>query len=426
MRRRWHRRAAASLAASLLLALTVALPARPDEPLRIADVVRFLRAGISERTILLEIRERGVGEPVDDRGEAALKDAGASAAVVKAMRAAVPEIQVEPEPMPRAAVPPPPPVPRAASGPVFGVSTRTVRLPVAVTDRKGHPLTDLNQSDFRVSEEGREQQITFFSGERKPLRIALALDISGSMEKKMREVSDALGYFLDLLEPEDQILVMTFGGSVDVVQDFTSDRERLGSVFAALQPRGSTALYDAVVEGARRVAGSPAESKAIVLVTDGMDTASAASFEQAREAARRAEVPVYSIGIGHDSGLGGLLRVLGGLGSIQVGRRGGRGGYPGQGWPSGERDLDARPLLDLAEETGGRAEILKGLDSRRTGKDNRLRDAAESMALSLRYRYLLAYEPPETAGRGGWRSIKVEVGRPSVIVRARKGYYAAS
>jgi Ca-activated chloride channel family protein len=305
------------------------------------------------------------------------------------------------------------------------VSTRTVRLPVTVTDKKGHPLTDLNQSDFRVSEEGREQQITFFSGERKPLRIALALDISGSMDKKIGEVSDALGYFLDLLEPDDQILVMTFGGSVDVVQDFTSDRERLGRVFAALQPRGSTALFDAVVEGARRVTGNPAESKAIVLVTDGMDTASAASFEQAREAARRAEVPVYSIGIGHDTGLGSLLRVLGGLGGIQVGRRGGRGGYPGQGWPSGERDLDARPLLDLADETGGRAEILKGLDSR-NGKVNRLREAAESMALSLRYRYLLAYEPPETADRGGWRSIKVEVGRPSVIVRARKGYYSAS
>jgi VWFA-related protein len=421
------RRRALCAIGTLAVALAVVLPARPDEPLRVADVVRFLRAGIGERTILLEIRERGLAEAVDEAGEAALRDAGATPAVLAAMRKAAPAVHVEapapaaaPPTAPPAAVPSAPlPAARAARGPVFGVSTRTVRLPVAVTDKKGHPLTDLSQSDFRVTEEGREQQITFFSGERKPLRLALALDVSGSMEKKMSDVADALTYFLDLLEPQDQILVMTFSGAPDVVQDFTSDREQLGRVFAALQPRGSTALFDAVVEGTRRVAGEPAESKAVVVVTDGMDTASQASFEEAREAARRAEVPVYSIGIGHEGGLGSLLRVLGG---IYTGRH--RGRYPGQGWPSGERDLDARPLIDLADETGGRAEILKGLDQRQTGKTNRLREAAESIALSLRYRYLLAYEPAETGDRGGWRNIKVDVGRPSVIVRARKGYYA--
>jgi VWFA-related protein len=333
------------------------------------------------------------------------------------MRASAPAVRVEA--LPPAAAPPAPTL--RGRGPVFGVSTRTVRLPVAVTDKKGHPLTDLNQADFRVTEEGREQQITFFSGERKPLRLALALDVSGSMEKKMGDVSDALTYFLDLLEPQDQILVMTFSGAPDVVQDFTSDRGQLGRVFAALQPRGSTALYDAVVEGAQRVAGEPAESKAVVVVTDGMDTASRASFQDAREAARRAEVPVYSIGIGHQGGLGALLSLIG---SIQIHPY--RSRYPGQGWPTGERDLDARPLLDLADETGGRAEILKGLDQRKAGKTNRLREAAESIALSLRYRYLLAYEPAEASDRGGWRKIKVEVGRPSAVVRARKGYYAAS
>jgi VWFA-related protein len=409
-------------AGALLLALVSVLSARTDEPLRIADLLRFLHAGISERIIVLEIRERGMAEAVDEAGEAALREAGATAAVLDATRAAAPAVQVEAPAPPAAPVrAAPAPVSRAARGPVFGVSTRTVRLPVAVTDKKGHPLTDLSQADFHVTEEGREQQITFFSGERKPLRLALALDVSGSMEKKMRDVADALTYFLDLLEPEDQVLVMTFSGTPDVVQDFTSDRERLGRVFAALRPSGSTALFDAVIEGARRVSGEPAESKAVVVVTDGMDTASMASYQEAREAARRAEVPVYSIGIGHEGGLGSLLRVLGG---IQVGPH--RGRYPGQGWPSGERDLDAQPLIDLADETGGRAEILKGLDQRQTGKTNRLREAAESIALSLRYRYLLAYEPPETSDRGGWRKIKVEVGRPSAVVRARKGYYAAS
>ena len=97
----------------------------------------------------------------------------------------------------------------------------------------------LRGEDFQVSEEGKRQKVTLFSGERRPLRIALALDVSGSMDNKIRQVEEALRHFIDLLEPADEILVLTFNDHVHVVQDFTSDRELLGRVLDKLEPRGS-------------------------------------------------------------------------------------------------------------------------------------------------------------------------------------------
>jgi VWFA-related protein len=271
------------------------------------------------------------------------------------------------------------------------------------------------------------------------------------MRDKMDEVADALRHFINLLEPADEILVITFSGTIHVDQDFTSDRELLQRVFSRLHPDQGTALYDAAMEAVRRVAPGPAESKAVVLVTDGVDTASSAAFDEVREIARRSEVPVFSIGIGGEAtALRQILQRGGGIGRRPpIGRGwpgggggrwpgggggGGRGWPPtggGRGWPGPtgggpsnvpfggpEPDFDARPLLDLADDTGGRAEILKGDPS----ADGSLKHAVESIAVTLRHRYLVGYEPEP--GKSGWRKIRVEVDRPSTKVQARKGYYA--
>jgi VWFA-related protein len=442
-------------AAGVLLLAAAAAGAAVDAPLTAADVVRFLGAGISERTLLAEVEARGFAEPLDPEREAALRAAGATETLVVALRRAAPE----------AASPPPAPLPppdRTEGGAVarvpgaltFSASARSVRVPVTVVDTRGEPVLGLRGEDFQLSENGRRQAVTFFSGERRPLRIALALDVSSSMHDKMDEVADALRHFINLLEPADQIMVITFSGTLHVDQDFTSDRRLLERVFSRLRADQATALYDAAVEAIRRVAPGPAESKAVVLVTDGVDTASSATFTELRELARRSEVPVFSIGIGSEAG--GLKRILG---NGATGRRrpprggprwppvGGRwpgGGTGGRGWPGGgggggrgwpgvpgngmppggfghpEPEFDARPLLDLAEETGGRAEILKGLHGSQT--DGQLKSAVESIAVTLRHRYLVGYEPE--SGKRGWREIKVEVDRPSTKVQARKGYYA--
>ncbi|HET6898560.1 MAG TPA: VWA domain-containing protein [Vicinamibacteria bacterium] len=449
-----------ALASALVLAMmaVAATAVRGEDPLATADLVRFLRAGISERIILAELRDRGFGEPLDSAREMQLRDVGASETLIVAVRrvapASPPASPAAPGSKGTGGASTPPDVsgfPTATSrvhGPTFSASTRTVRVPVSVLDKTGHPVMGLRGEDFQVQEDGKKQEVTYFSGERKPLRLALALDVSASMQNKIREVEAALRHFIDLLEPEDEILVLLFNDHVDVVQDFTSDRGRLGHVLNMLEPAGATALFDAAKEAIERVAPGPAESKAVVLVTDGMDTVSATSWGELRELARRSEVPVFSIGLGSDftfrsifSGPAGPIgggRIPGSgpgrgpRGWPGGGGGGGRGGWPGGGgggWPrgpvpgssSGAADFDASALLDLAEETGARAEVLKGLDRDR-GNVDRLKDAVESIAMTLRHRYLVGYDP--ATGKRGWRKIKVDVDRPQVTARARKGYYS--
>jgi VWFA-related protein len=432
------KRAVWSRAAAVLAVVALAAGAGGDDPLAAADVVRFLSAGISERTILAELRERGFAEPVDDAVETTLREAGASETLIVAIRRAAPaQASAAAAPVvvtPQGAGTLPVPPPRDGRVPTFGASAKSVRVPVSVLDKQGRPVLGLHGADFRIAEDGHRQEVTFFSGERRPLRIALALDVSTSMSDKMREVASALQHFIDLLEPADEILVLTFSADLHLEQDFTSDRELLERVFARLQPASGTALYDAAIEAIRRVAPGPAESKAVVLVTDGMDTASDASFEELREFARRSEVPVFSLGIGGD---GTFRRMFDPVGGSRIPGRGPRlpGGWPGGrgGWPGGggrgprtvaEPEFDARPLLDLAEDTGGRATILKGLERERGSRIGRLQEAVEAIAITLRHRYLVGYEPP--ASKPGWRKIKVEVDRSAVVVQARKGYYSES
>jgi len=447
------RRAFASVLLMAVMAV-VATAVRGDDPLATADLVRFLRAGISERIILAELRDRGFGEPLDSARETQLREVGASETLIVAVRraapASAPASPAVPGPKGTTGASAPPDVgsfPTATSrvhGPTFSTSTRTVRVPISVFDKAGHPVMGLRGEDFQIQEDGKKQEVTYFSGERRPLRIALALDVSASMQNKIREVEAALRHFIDLLEPEDEILVLTFNDNVDVVQDFTSDRNRLGHVLNMLEPAGATALFDAAKEAIERLAPGAAESKAVVLVTDGMDTVSATSWGELRELAKRSEVPIFSIALGSDftfrsiySGGGPIGRIPGGgPGRVPRGWPGGGGGGPGGwpggggGWPrgpvpsssgSGASDFDASALLDLAEETGARVEVLKGLDHDR-GNVDRLQGAVEAIAMTLRHRYLVGYDP--TTGKRGWRKIKVDVDRPQVTARARKGYYS--
>ena len=443
-----------ALAGGGALLLSLAQVSRGAAPLKVADIVRFLQAGISESTILTEVSARGIAEPLDAARESSLREAGASETLVVAVRRAAPAEKPAPPAIPQ--IGPAPPVNPAAVSPqtpTFTARTRTVRIPVSVADAKGEPVLGLGQQDFHVTEDGKKQAVTFFSGERRPLRLALALDMSGSMDDKSLQVEEALKHFIDLLEPADEILVLTFSDDVRIAQDFTSDRERLGRILDSLQPGGGTALYDAAYEAIRRVASGPAESKAVVLVTDGVDTTSFKTFDRLLDLARRSEVPVFSIGLDrgplagasqgggwHRGGGGGMHHPPGG-----GGYPGGGGGYPGGGYgggggggygggrarggPHGPHEaFDGKPLIELADETGGRALILKGLEHYTPDSDTpggeRLKTAVESIAITLRHRYLLGYEPAE--GKVGFRALRVEVDKAGTTAVARKSYYAGS
>jgi VWFA-related protein len=426
-------RAIRMLALLLLVLCAGAIAAEP--PLKTVDVLRFLKAGVSEHTAISELQSRGFGEALTMERESVLREAGATETLIVAIRRVSPEL--------------PPATPRVvnsdgetvavtsgAAGATFSASAREVRVPVAVLDKNGEPVMGLLATDFKISEEGRPQPVTLFSGERRALRLALALDVSGSMRSKVSEVEGALRHFIDLLEPKDEILVLTFNEHIQVLQDFTSDRDRLAQVLDTLEPDGGTALYDAAAESIRRVSHGPAESKAVVLVTDGVDTASRVSFAELLEQARRSEVPVFSIGLDvesdhhappggmhHGGHPGGGHHGGGGFG----GGGGGGGGFGGPGMMHmhSREGFDAGPLKSLADETGGMAPIVKDLGHYSPDSDERkgdqLKAAVETIAMLLRHRYLLGYDAPP--GKG-WRKIHVEVDRAGASERARKGYYA--
>lgn len=421
---------------ALLLVMATAVGALSDPPLTTADVIRFLRAGISERTVMTELESRGFWTALDPASAAFLRDAGASESLLAAIRRAAPGAS------PTLTLGP------TGPGPTFAATARTVRVPVSVLDKSGEPVLGLMGAHFKVLENGKRQPVTLFSSGRQPMRIALALDVSGSMENKIDQVEEALKHFIDILEPKDEIMVLTFDRRVHILQDFTSDRELLGNVLTMLQPNGGTALYDAAYEAIRRVAKGPAESKAVVIVSDGVNTTSGTTFDNLLTLAQKSEVPVFSIALdsgapsrsfSHPGPWGGGGRPPGGGGGGGGGRPGGGGGgFPGGG-PGGRggggrppggpggKGFDAKPLQELADETGGRAEIIKGLEHFTPGEElpggDRLKKAVESIALALRYRYLVGYEPPE--GKPGWRTVKVEVDRPEgAMARARKGYFA--
>jgi len=440
---------------AVLLLLAVVAGALGDPPLTTGAIIRYLRAGISERTVMTELQERGFWAPLDPASEIFLRDAGASETLMAAIRRAAlrpPAAAASPLPSPASsrpaeATPPIATLGRSGQEPSFAATARTVRVPVSVLDKSGEPVMGLLGANFKVSENGRRQPVTLFSAERQPMRIALALDVSGSMENKIDQVEEALNHFIEILEPKDEIMVLTFSRRVHILQDFTSDRELLANVLTQLQPSGGTALYDAAYEAIRRVAKAPAESKAVVLVSDGVNTESATTFDDLLALARRSEVPVFSIGLDSGSPVRNVLRPRppgggggfgrpggGGRGGGRPGGGGGGGGYPGGGFGGGRppgmpgrKGFDGKALQELADETGGRAEIITGLEHYTPGEElpggGRLKKAVESIALTLRFRYLVGYEPPE--GKPGWRTIKVEADRPEgATTRSRKGYFA--
>lgn len=260
----------------------------------------------------------------------------------------------------------------------YFVEVRRVRLSLAVTDAKGTPVQGLDASDFEVYEDGKRQSILDFDVETRPLRIALVVDTSGSMRGRLTQVQLAAADFLDVLRPEDRAMVIDFDDQVMLLQPLTDVRSDLRDALMSTFARGGTAMYDAVHATLRRLAPER-ERKAIVMLSDGGDTASVFSRDKAVEAARTSDVLIYTIGVG-----GGT---------------------------------DRSALKALSVETGGRAYFVSKADE--------LGPVYEQIAAELRNQYIVTYSSSNPDYNGKWRRIEVRhTGSGNLKVRTRKGYYA--
>ena len=282
-------------------------------------------------------------------------------------------------------------------GDTIRIDSELVALTATVTDSRGRSVSNLKQSDFAVYEDGAKQELAYFNtGDRVPVSLGILFDTSGSMIDKIEGVSDAVEHFVKSVAPGDEIFLIRFSDEAEIVQDFTDDRSRVLRTVEDLKPQGKTALYDAIALGLQRVAQGRHQKRALLLVTDGNDTTSSVKLETALLLARRSEVIIYAMGIGHGE--------RGSFGHDQV-----------------KDEVDMKVLNAFAEATGGAAFFLE--NAHEGGRD-RIDEAAAEVAAELKQQYTLGYRPTNRRKDGAFRHIKIELSDKSLRVRTKRGYYA--
>jgi len=281
---------------------------------------------------------------------------------------------------------------------------------VTVMNPQGGYIPGLQRDDFTLYEDGVPQEITYFNtGESEPVSMGLIVDTSGSMKNKIERARQALRRFIESIRPRDEVFISEFNQQPSLLQDFTDSRTLLMQAINLLRPVGGTSLYDAILDGLRRVKTGRNQKKAIVLVTDGIDTGSFSSLGQVINAAKRSGVLLYTIGIGNPQGGGGLSGP-----SIMIGP------FAVVGGGMSDDRVDSHTLRQISGETGGEHFLLNPADVMGSGAV--LDAAVQAISRELRQQYTLGYRsslPPDR-----YRSVRVETRRDDVVVRTQKGQAA--
>lgn len=309
----------------------------------------------------------------------------------------------------------------AQDDPVVRTDTSLVQLNVGVVDRQGRAITSLSQADFAIYEDEVKRPIVAFEPTQSPFSLVMLLDMSGSTVNFRQQIQQAAIRFLDALAPEDRVAVIVFNGKgVRELAGFTTDRQKTAYAITLASGSGDTLLYDGLRESLRKLAGEGKRRKAIVALTDGLDTEVRKSDRAAVAKATEVEI---STAIKPETTLA-LNSVL------SDADRQGVTIFP-LALPSG--DARRLPLPDpriiaqysaartrlqmLADRTGGQVSDIRRLDQ--------MARVYAELAAHLRTLYSIAYQPPNPDKRDGrWRAIRVEVTRDELIAKTKTGYYA--
>jgi len=283
------------------------------------------------------------------------------------------------------------------------VNIRRVRLPITVTDKKGQFVSGLSAGDFSITEDKVPQQIDSFTSEENnnlPLYVGVLMDTSPSTAGKLKfEQESAMNFIQTVVRPrKDRVLFATFDDQITLRQDFTDRLELLDrAVFAIKKTGEKTALYDAVWQFCDEKMRSAQGRRALVIITDGLDTYSRADLNDAIDIAQRTETTLFAI-----STKAGLSSAVPGVESGTV------------------KDKADKDLERLCDETGGAALF--------TGDMLALERAFTKVARELRTQYLITYKPTNTQYDGSYRRVDVKLsnGHENLKLRTKKGYKAVS
>ena len=290
------------------------------------------------------------------------------------------------------------------------VDVNLVQVDAVVRDRAGKPMNNLRQEDFRAFEDGVEQHIQFFSRDSLPLAVALVIDRSGSVAPLMGQVQSAAFQALQLLKAGDQVALFSFASNVELLEELTSERQRVANRIGSITAGGGTAIVDGVSEALRYLdTVAPDKRRAVILISDNAEGNSHTRVNDAVTFALESEAVVYSVKVG--AGNGGVFSGPGipGLPMPRI-------PFPGTG--SGD------PVKVLTKETGGEIfDATSGIS---------IATALTSAVDRLKVRYTLSYAAATAASRsskGGYHRIEVQLvsrfGKPGTdyTVHSRSGYY---
>jgi len=274
----------------------------------------------------------------------------------------------------------------------FRTGVDVVSLNVTAVDPSNHYVTDLDEKDFSVFEDGVKQDLSFFTRKQQAIALSLLLDSSASMEDKLPTLQTAAANFVKRLKSNDLAQVIDFDSRVEIRQGFTSNQNQLQAAIQQTSAGGSTSLYNAIYISLKELAKMKAggdddvRRQALVLFSDGEDTSSLISFDEVLELAKRSETAIFTIALrGADTQSKGFH----------------------------EAEFVMR---QLAQETGGRSFFPAKLDD--------LNGVYAEIADELASQYTLGYSSKNAKRDGAYRRIVVQIDRPNVMPRTKRGYYA--
>jgi len=302
---------------------------------------------------------------------------------------------------------------------IIKVDSSIVRLNVGVVDQKGRPMTSLSRENFTVYEDGVKQNIISFEPTVAPFSVVMILDMSGSTLGFRETIRQSAFRFVDALAPEDRVAVIEFYDKVNLRNDFTTDRKKIADSIVAANGRGKTQLYKALDVALEKLAGEGKRRKAVIVLTDGVDTSTRDNDRSFLEKYKGAEIST-AIKPETSETLNRILNKSDAQG-VTI--------YP-LALPTGDpfKLADPTPMqIAMFAAARSRLEILANRTGGTLNTINRLEEMGRlyaAVAADVRALYTVEYQPTNAKRDGKWREVRIEVNNPELISKTRPGYFA--